>query len=1035
MTFHQFIPAKATLKPQQIFTPVRGGLLQRKCTCGKLGFTEGCEECSKRSSSAATNVMGIQRKLTVNLPGDEYEREADRMAESVVSGNPLQVGKTRLLPVLQRQSDNEKKNVGSVPIPDDVQKPREQPTKFPAQDEPKHGQEKDDDDKKKLGTGGLKVASEVAKSLWDLFSNSVEGKRILAANEHDWKPLIEFFEDFSKTLGGKFALGAAAAAGTAGLAAAAWSSREESGGTEKSPSTGGPIASSPKDEKFLGLELNWDFVTPPTGITLKTPWLDSPKIPLGAQPQTAAPLAPPPVLFNMFPSIPRICTPADPQGDRGEADARSAFTYLWLLHNRELAEKRFQEILEQSKLNAPQRFAPSAVQPMFKVEAGSDAIPNPEAVEAGLRSPSQPLDSSTREFMESRFGHDFGSVRVHTDAQAAESARAVNAEAFTVGDQIVFGIGRFSPHSFHGRKLIAHELTHTIQQSGNAKTQVQRLAANLDFKDLARRIYKAISGPGTDEEAVYRALQQLERDPTAIDMLKRTYMSEYKLDLRADIEDDFSGEELEYALQLINSGSVKSDQRIERGPNAVVSIATAIERLWAATDIIGTDEEAIFATLLPFNRHTAELEDAFQIRYGKDLRSTLDSELSGDEFNYAMELLAPKGERKKTEDMIAPQLIDRNFATTDQPAARKILQDILAVSGDRLDFSSEQELVDEIRKRLRVSQLMKESQIGTAFGYPESMTRDCAGYTPDRFQQAVAHARVNKDAQLMWSPKELNADFYYSFRLSEAGRANAYDAIVRLFTNQESICNRTLIHCDYLITVIQFRAFAESIGPEVFNGLVRSGKIDPILTYHGFPYPPADWRKAPHAWSVQEVRPASERDLVIGDHVLFWNHLAYDALTMSRPGPWRLENALLVDKDDSGQDLFEGHGAPELPNHTVGPGSRDLMLGDLRNVYNGIAQDAMQLTREVDAGIDPNKQNELREKFPQVTKDQSRGWIIRERDDWPSNRARRTRSYKLRELSSINDPELIGLRDPDDPSRMNKVKRPIESAKGPSPKP
>lgn len=486
MTFQQFIPAKVTIPTQQSFTPVRGGLLQRKCICGKSGFTGDCKECNSRSLSSRTNGLGIQRQLTVSRPGDEFEHEADRMAESVVSGNPLVVGKTRLLPVVQRQPEDEKKNQASGPIPDDVQKPREQPTKFPAQDEPKHGQEKEDEDKKKLGTGGLKVATEVAKLLWDSFSNSVEGKRILAANANDWKPLIEFFEDFSKTLGGKFALGAAAAVGTAGLAAAAWSSKEKTtgGAPGTTPSTGGPMAGAPKDEKFLALELNWDFVTPPTGLTLKTPWLDSPKIPLDAQPQTAVPLAPPPVLFKTVPLVPRICTPADPNGDRGEADARSAFTYLWLLHNREMAEKRFQEILEQSKLHAPQRFAPSAVQPMFKVEAGSDAIPNPRAVEAGLRSPSQPLDSSTREFMESRFGHDFSQVRVHTDAKGAESARAVNALAYTVGHNVVFASEQYRPETTSGRQLIAHELTHVVQQYGaQYQPSVQRLT--LDRPDSA----------------------------------------------------------------------------------------------------------------------------------------------------------------------------------------------------------------------------------------------------------------------------------------------------------------------------------------------------------------------------------------------------------------------------------------------------------------------------------------------------------------------------------------------------------------------
>jgi hypothetical protein len=66
--------------------------------------------------------------------------------------------------------------------------------------------------------------------------------------------------------------------------------------------------------------------------------------------------------------------------------------------------------------------------------------------------------------MEPRFGHDFSGVRVHTDAKAAESARAVNALAYAVGRDVVFGESQYTPHTSAGKKLLAHELTHTLQQ-------------------------------------------------------------------------------------------------------------------------------------------------------------------------------------------------------------------------------------------------------------------------------------------------------------------------------------------------------------------------------------------------------------------------------------------------------------------------------------------------------------------------------------------------------------------------------------------
>jgi hypothetical protein len=92
----------------------------------------------------------------------------------------------------------------------------------------------------------------------------------------------------------------------------------------------------------------------------------------------------------------------------------------------------------------------------------------PSIVHEVLHSPGHPLDTTTRAFMEPRFGQDFSGVRVHTDTKAAESARVVNALAYTVGRNVVFGLGQYAPHLNAGRKLMVHELTHVIQQQGAA---------------------------------------------------------------------------------------------------------------------------------------------------------------------------------------------------------------------------------------------------------------------------------------------------------------------------------------------------------------------------------------------------------------------------------------------------------------------------------------------------------------------------------------------------------------------------------------
>jgi hypothetical protein len=88
-----------------------------------------------------------------------------------------------------------------------------------------------------------------------------------------------------------------------------------------------------------------------------------------------------------------------------------------------------------------------------------------DPVRTVLESPGQPLDAATRYFMEPRFGRDFSDVRVHTDAQAAESAKSLNALAYTVGPHVVFGVGRYETCSSSGRGLLAHELVHVAQQS------------------------------------------------------------------------------------------------------------------------------------------------------------------------------------------------------------------------------------------------------------------------------------------------------------------------------------------------------------------------------------------------------------------------------------------------------------------------------------------------------------------------------------------------------------------------------------------
>ena len=116
----------------------------------------------------------------------------------------------------------------------------------------------------------------------------------------------------------------------------------------------------------------------------------------------------------------------------------------------------------------------------------------PSIVHDVLNTPGQPLDRGTRAFMEPRFGHDFSGVRVHTDTKAAQSARAVNALAYTVGKDVVFGMGQYQPGTMGGKRLLAHELTHTIQQGMGGKG-IQMAAKMSDANNSAEREARTVA--------------------------------------------------------------------------------------------------------------------------------------------------------------------------------------------------------------------------------------------------------------------------------------------------------------------------------------------------------------------------------------------------------------------------------------------------------------------------------------------------------------------------------------------------------------
>jgi len=136
------------------------------------------------------------------------------------------------------------------------------------------------------------------------------------------------------------------------------------------------------------------------------------------------------------------------------------------------------------------------------------------SVDRVLASSGRLLEPALQQDMERRFGHDFSRVRVHSDAAAAQSAKEVNANAYTVGHDMVFGVGQFMPRLHGGQRLLAHELTHVIQQNTSTKS-VQRqmitpLAAGGGYRGLMERDRGATMATGP---IIYMCSKALDTSP------------------------------------------------------------------------------------------------------------------------------------------------------------------------------------------------------------------------------------------------------------------------------------------------------------------------------------------------------------------------------------------------------------------------------------------------------------------------------------------------------------------------------------------
>jgi hypothetical protein len=165
------------------------------------------------------------------------------------------------------------------------------------------------------------------------------------------------------------------------------------------------------------------------------------------------------------------------QADEKEetAQAKSLIEPITPLVQRQPQEEKKDETAQMLQRQAADENKDETAQAKGTADATPEVAPNLESRIQTMRGGGQPLADSTRTFFESRFGYDFGGVRVHTDSQAAETASHLNAQAFTIGRNIFFSAGRYEPHTTSGQWLLAHELTHTVQQSPQPLTATSRV--------------------------------------------------------------------------------------------------------------------------------------------------------------------------------------------------------------------------------------------------------------------------------------------------------------------------------------------------------------------------------------------------------------------------------------------------------------------------------------------------------------------------------------------------------------------------------
>ena len=439
-----------TTHPSQ--SPAPSGLLQRQCACGQHTVAGGeCAACrQKRQGALQRSPSG----LAINRPGDRYEQEAERVAAAVISGGELPGRTLSSAPALRRD--------GPPPAPSPRDPSADERRKYPGASLPDLGFNEPKNDQH------VQQPSETLETNADRFGKAGEGLldpwSATKLGKEVSDQIERFGAPFVATLGSTVVSISAAISTVAAIFTPMYIRNEE-------------IPIQPPAIKIApGLKVR---------LTYKGP----------AQAPTDAS-----VTFIYEPQEAKKPQASDTDRTRADTERIDADQAKYQKGTKtpaeRAAEKRELNAITGGLLSRPGNILGIPGYPYRRRDDGllqrdaagsSDLAVAPPIVHDVLSSPGQPLDPATRSFMEPRFGHDFSGVRVHTDGRAAASARDVNANAYAVGHNIVFGAGQFAPTTYEGRRLLAHELAHVVQHTPSGHTKGTSLANTLPLPASVHR--------------------------------------------------------------------------------------------------------------------------------------------------------------------------------------------------------------------------------------------------------------------------------------------------------------------------------------------------------------------------------------------------------------------------------------------------------------------------------------------------------------------------------------------------------------------